>query len=79
VRHRLAAFLLRQSSDGGKKGTRITLPSSNQELAAQIGTVRELVSRNLSRFQSQGFISLDGRTVVIEDVTGLEAELNEAE
>jgi CRP/FNR family transcriptional regulator len=79
VRHRLAAFLLRQSPDGARKGTRITLPASNQELAAQIGTVRELVSRNLSRFQSQGFISLEGRTVVIEDVKGLEAELNNAE
>ena len=37
----------------------ITLPASNQELAAHIGTVRELVSRNLSRLQSEGLIQMD--------------------
>ena len=31
-------------------------PSSNQELASHIGTVRELVSRNLSRLQAEGML-----------------------
>jgi Crp-like helix-turn-helix domain len=51
VRHRLASFLFRLSQKEGKHsatGVVITLPVSNQELASQIGTVRELVSRNLS-------------------------------
>ena len=39
----------------------ITLPAHNQELAAQIGTVRELVSRNMSRLQQEGMLDLDGR------------------
>ena len=51
---------------------------SNQELAAQIGTVRELVSRNLSRLQAEGLIQMDGRNVVIPDVNALEAELEGA-
>src|SRR5437667_2743027 len=53
VRHRLAAFLLRIAKhDGVQTDGKIvvTLPDNNQEIAAQIGTVRELVSRNLSRF-----------------------------
>lgn len=81
VRHRLAAFLVRLAQREGTRvagGTAITLPASNQELAAQIGTVRELVSRNLSRFQSEKLIELDGRRVVIANVKALEAELGES-
>ena len=46
-----------------RQGVEVTLPVSNQELASQIGTVRELVSRNLSRLQSEGMLKIDGRTV----------------
>jgi CRP/FNR family transcriptional regulator, cyclic AMP receptor protein len=79
VRHRLGAFLVRLARREGtrvKGGIEITLPASNQELAAQIGTVRELVSRNLSRLQSEKFIQMDGRRILIADVKALEAELN---
>ncbi|MGB9255148.1 MAG: helix-turn-helix domain-containing protein, partial [Candidatus Korobacteraceae bacterium] len=54
----------------------ITLPANNNELAAQIGTVRELVSRNLSRLQSEGLIRIDGRAVTVLDLKKLEAELD---
>lgn len=50
---------------------------SNQQFASQIGTVRELVSRDLGRLQAAGFINLDGRTVVIPDLDTLGAEINE--
>ncbi len=82
VRHRLAALLARMARHEGVKvsaGIEITLPSSNQELAAQIGTVRELVSRNLSRFQSEKLIQMDGRRIVICDLKALEAELESSE
>ena len=82
VRHRLASFLLRLARAEGRRtadGTEVTLPASNQELASQIGTVRELVSRNLSRFQSEGVLKMDGRRVIIQDVKALEAELRSAE
>ncbi|MGB9236579.1 MAG: Crp/Fnr family transcriptional regulator [Terriglobales bacterium] len=82
VRHRLAAFLVRLAQREGTRvdgGIEVTLPASNQELAAQIGTVRELVSRNLSRFQSEKFILMDGRRIVIADVKALEAELDGSE
>jgi len=77
VRHRLASFLLRQAQKEGKhtgEGIHVSLPASNQELASQIGTVRELVSRNLSRLQAQGVLQVDGRNVLILDLKALEAE-----
>jgi CRP/FNR family transcriptional regulator len=82
VRHRLASFLLRSAQKEGTQtpdGTEILLPASNQELAAQIGTVRELVSRNLSRLQTAGLIQIDGRTVLILNRKALEAELEGAD
>ena len=81
VRHRLAAQLVRLAEHQGKKtaqGLEFTLPN-NQELAAQIGTVRELVSRNLSRFQAEGAIKMDGKTVVVTDLKALQDELENAE
>jgi CRP/FNR family transcriptional regulator len=59
--------------------TEIALPANNQELAAQIGTVRELVSRNLSRLQAEGLIRIDGRSVVVPNLKALEAELEAGE
>ena len=79
VRHRLASFLLRLAQKEGKRsaaGVEITLPISNQELASQIGTVRELVSRNLSRLQAEGMLNIDGRTVTICNLKALEAEID---
>ena len=79
VRHRLAALLLRLAK---KEGTTVnggklvvTLPENNQEIAAQIGTVRELVSRNLSRFQSEGLIEIDGRKLTILNPSALNNEI----
>jgi CRP-like cAMP-binding protein len=78
VRHRLASFLLRLAQREGKRsaeGVEITLPVSNQELASQIGTVRELVSRNFSRLQAEGMLKIDGRNVTICNWKALEAEI----
>ena len=82
VRHRLAAFLLRMARTSGKRtseGIEITLPANNQELASQIGTVRELISRNLSRFQAEGMLKIDGRTVIVTNSKALESELQSAD
>lgn len=81
VRHRLVALLLRLLKTEGKQignAVTITLPVHNQELAAQIGTVRELVSRNLSRLQQEGLIEIEGRNVVVRNPAGLAAILEEA-
>jgi CRP/FNR family transcriptional regulator, cyclic AMP receptor protein len=81
VRSRLISLLVkfaREQSQGPGPVT-ITLPSSNQELAAHIGTVRELVSRNMSRLQAEGLIKIDGREVTIPDVKALQEQLEGAE
>jgi CRP/FNR family transcriptional regulator, cyclic AMP receptor protein len=78
VRHRLGAFLLRLANREGmpaKGGVEINLPENNQEIASQIGTVRELVSRNLSRLQAEGLVEIQGRRIVIHDVEALESEV----
>ena len=78
VRHRLISLLLRQAKAQGQsteRGVMFSLEFSHQELAAQIGTVRELVSRNLARLQAQSFIEMNGRQITIVNQEGLEADL----
>ncbi len=78
VRHRLIALLVRLSkAEGTRDGDAITLtlPANNSELAAQIGTVRELVSRNLSRLQAEGLIQIDNRALEIPSLKRLRDEL----
>ncbi|HVZ15719.1 MAG TPA: Crp/Fnr family transcriptional regulator [Terriglobales bacterium] len=81
VRSRLISFLLRLAHEGNKtvRGVEASLPASNQELASHIGTVRELVSRNLSRLQTEGLIVIEGKTLVIPDVAKLQAQLESSE
>ena len=74
VRHRLISWILRQSKY--EAGLSFTLKASHQELAAQIGTVRELVSRNLARLQAQEFIAIDGHEIRILNREGLQSELS---
>jgi CRP/FNR family transcriptional regulator len=75
VRQRLIALILRLAQYGkaGKGGVHVELTKSHQDLAAELGTVRELVSRNLGRLQDEGFLEVDGRRVVIKDLEGLKA------
>lgn len=82
VHQRLVSWLLREAKSNSRpseRGTVITLPSSHQELAAHIGTVRELVSRHLTRLQAQGFIAVEAREITLLDPKGLEAELSASE
>ncbi len=78
VRHRLISWILRQAKTEGHAtagGIAFRLGASHQELATQIGTVRELVSRNLARLQAQGFIEMDGREMTVLNPEALESDL----
>ena len=81
VRQRLIAVILRLSQTGtaSKEGVRVELAKSHQDLAAELGTVRELISRNLSRLQAEGFLEVEGRKIIIKDLAGLKREQNIAE
>lgn len=58
---RLAEHLL-QAAGTGDEGS---LPETQGRIAAQIGTVREVVGRSLRRLERQGVISREGRTFKI--------------
>ena len=77
VRQRLIALVLRLAESQGKssqKGIQVELTMSHQDLASELGTVRELVSRNLSRLQAEGFLEVDGRRIIVKDAAGLARE-----
>jgi len=82
VRQRLIALILRLAQAGGvrsSEGIRIELTKSHQDLAAELGTVRELVSRNLSRLEAEGFLDVEGRKIVVKDLPGLRREQTASE
>jgi CRP/FNR family cyclic AMP-dependent transcriptional regulator len=77
VRQRLISLLLRLAQGGGtatKQGVQVELTTTHQDLAAELGTVRELVSRNLSRLQAEGLLEVDGRMIIVKDLPGLKRE-----
>jgi CRP/FNR family transcriptional regulator len=57
----------------------VELTKTHQDLAAELGTVRELVSRNLSRLQAEGFLDVEGRRIVVKDLEGLKREQSSSE
>jgi len=64
IRQRLAKLLLELAGEA----------LTHQELASRLGTVREVVSRNLSRFQAEGLIRTEGRHIRLVHRAGLERE-----
>lgn len=66
---RLAAFLLEESALESSDELRIT----HERIAAHLGTAREVVTRMLRYFQSEGLVSLSCGTVRIADRPRLEA------
>jgi CRP/FNR family transcriptional regulator len=82
VRQRLIALVLRLARTDGtpsKEGIRVELTKTHQDLAAELGTVRELVSRNLSRLQAEGFLDVEGRKIIVKDLAGLKREQTSSE
>jgi CRP/FNR family transcriptional regulator len=74
VRARLAAYLLRTASDRSlQDGSQAQLPN-NQVIAAHVGTVREVVSRQLGQLQMKGMIRITGRAIQVVDANALARE-----
>lgn len=76
VDQRLARLLLAEArARGRRRGATITvdLLLTNQQIAARIGSVREVVSRALNRLQQNGLIALDGRSITIPDEAVLQS------
>ena len=78
VSHRLARFLRERALRLGvrtRRGLEFPLEETNQQIGAEIGTVRDLVSRNLRRFVDRGIIRLERRKVIVLDMAELEAQV----
>jgi CRP/FNR family transcriptional regulator len=71
VRARLAQFLILQA-DKEKGAPKYT----QDEIAQEIGTVRDVVGRLLKAFEVEGYVHREGRKVILLDRAGLEAEVN---
>jgi len=67
VRTRLARCLLSQANNGPS-------PITQHEIAAQIGTVRDVVGRTLRTFSREGLIRRERGQVVVIDPAGLQRE-----
>jgi len=72
VTQRLARLLLDAAQHAG--AVEFEFPLTHQELASRLGTVREVVSRNLGRFRAEGLIRIEDRQVTILDSAGLRRE-----
>ncbi len=68
IRTRVARHLLML---GMKHGRELVLRASHQEIADAIGSVREVVSRALCRFQDEGLVQRRGRFLVLTDPRAL--------
>jgi CRP/FNR family transcriptional regulator len=65
IERRLAAFLLSRADDGG------TIRVTHQEIAVELGTAREVVSRHLKRLESSGLVELGRSTVQVRKLKEL--------
>ena len=77
VRQRLARVLLQaagEATPGAESDPGAAISITHEELAARLGTVREVVSRNLARFQAEGLLRLVKRQIVVVDAAALHAE-----
>jgi CRP-like cAMP-binding protein len=76
VDQRLARLLLTEAVRRGVRESSqlaVDLVLTNQQIAARIGTVREVVSRALNRLQQNGLIRVQGRCVFITDEEALKS------
>jgi CRP-like cAMP-binding protein len=76
VGQRLARFLAAEARRSGARiGSEISIElyQTNQQIAARIGSVREVVSRAFTRLQHEGLIVVEGRHLTIPDEAALEA------
>jgi len=67
VTGRLAKLLLDQAAQGQD-----AVPLTRQQMAARLGTIREMVSRALRELEDEGLVRRDGRQIVIADRAALE-------
>ncbi len=76
VGQRVARFLLAEARRSGMRttdGVSVNLTQTNQQIASQVGSVREVISRAFSRLQQDGLIVVEDRKLTILDEKALAA------
>ncbi len=63
VDRRLGRFLAERAGE--------TIEMTHQEIAAELGTAREVVSRLLKQFEAEGLVRLERRHIVVADLAAL--------
>jgi CRP/FNR family transcriptional regulator len=74
VGQRIARLLLAEAERRGVRteaGVRFELTLTKHQIAARVGTVREVASRALARLQADGLVRLQARDVLIPDEAAL--------
>lgn len=74
VGQRLARLLVEESEErgtGAGASIKFRQKLTHNQLAARVGTVREVITRVLYRMQAQGLVIVDGKDVVIPDLPAL--------
>ena len=74
VQNRVHAEVLRLARQSGitKNRSRIEPAPKHADIAAQVSTYREQVTREISRMVKQGLVARDGHALVVQDVAHLE-------
>ena len=74
VGQRIARILYEEAQTSGVRtphGVRFRQKLTHNQLAARVGTVREVVTRALMRLQNRGLIVMEGKQVLIPDAESL--------
>lgn len=81
VQNRIHAELLRLTREAGiaRNAARIDPAPKHADIASQISTYREEVTRELSALAKAGILSKDGRALVVRDVKRLEQMVEEVQ
>lgn len=74
VPQRVAEFLLRHSCVRQDDGAKVLVHATQAELAARLGTVREVVARIFADFSQRGLIERTENGIFVSDWDGLHAE-----
>jgi CRP/FNR family transcriptional regulator len=72
TRQRLIRFLLKNGEEG-----QTVRGWTQEEIAAQVGTVRDVISRLLGLFAREGLIRIERQRIIILDEERLQSELED--
>lgn len=71
----LISYYARNFGAKNKTGIVIDVPLSHREIASWVGIARETVSLHMENLEKKGLISYHGRTLIINNLAGLENSL----